>query len=153
MWSVDAAPRGCLGPVVGALGEIFDARPPAETVRSPAWALLGQVWGVRVDTSNVAGCQEGSGRARNRARALLNWFRQGQPWGRCRVMRRALRVMRPAREKKRRRIVLVVVTGSPSPMRVVQRAKLCAMTRYRVRGGLCTASQAALAGKRPDGSG
>ena len=44
------------------------------------------------------GCrQEGSGRARSLARALLNWFCQGQPWGRCRVKRRALRVSRPAR--------------------------------------------------------
>ena len=87
--------------------------------------------------------QEGSGRARNHARALLNWFCQGQPWGRCRVRRRAFRVMRPAREKKRRRRVLVVATGSPRPMRVVQRARLWAMT--------CTANQAPLAGKRPDG--
>jgi len=39
-----------------------------------------------------------------------------------------LRVMRPAREKKRRRRVLVVATGSPRPMRVVQRAGLCAST-------------------------
>ena len=37
----------------------------------------------------------------------------------------------------------MVVKGSPRPMRVVQRARLWAMT--------CTASQAALAGKRPDG--
>ena len=87
--------------------------------------------------------QEGGGRARNRARALLNWFRQGQPCGRGRVRRRALRVMRPAREKKRHRMVLVVAIGSPSPMRVVQRARLWAST--------CTASQAALTGKRPEG--
>ena len=37
----------------------------------------------------------------------------------------------------------MVTTCSPSPMRAVQRAKLWAMT--------CTASQAALAGKRPEG--
>ena len=67
--------------------------------------------------------QEGSGRARSFASAELNWFCQGQLWGRCRVRRRALRVMRPAREKKRRRRVLVVATGSPKPMRVVQRAR------------------------------
>ena len=40
---------------------------------------------------------------------------------------------------------------SPSPMRVVQRARLWAMTPYPVRGRLCTARQAALAGKRPEG--
>ena len=49
---------------------------------------------------------------RNRARASLNWFSQGQRWGRCKVRRRAERVSRPAREKKRRRRVLVVTTGS-----------------------------------------
>ena len=35
---------------------------------------------------------KGSGRARNRARAPLNWDCQGQPRGRCRVRRRALQV-------------------------------------------------------------
>ena len=38
---------------------------------------------------------------------------------------------------------LVVTTGSPRPMRTVQRARLCAIT--------CMASQAALAAKRPEG--
>ena len=36
--------------------------------------------------------QAGNGRARNRARARLNWFSQGQRWGRCKVRRRAERV-------------------------------------------------------------
>ena len=57
--------------------------------------------------------QEGSGRARNRVKALLNWFSQGQYWGRCKVRRRALRVSRPAKAKKRRLRVLVVITVSP----------------------------------------
>ena len=41
-----------------------------------------------------AGCrrQAGRGKARNRARARLNWFSQGQRWGRCKVRRRAERV-------------------------------------------------------------
>ena len=69
--------------------------------------------------------QAGSGRARNRARARLNWFSQGQRWGRCKVRRRAERVSRPAREKKRRRRVLVVTSCSPRPMHVVQRASNC----------------------------
>ena len=69
--------------------------------------------------------QAGSGRDRSRARAPLNWASQGQRWGRCKVRRRAERVSRPAREKKRRRRVLVVSTGSPRPMRVVQRASNC----------------------------
>ena len=59
------------------------------------------------------------------------------------MRRRAERVIRPAREKNRRRRVLVVTTCSPRPVRAVQRARLCAIT--------CIASQAALAAKRPDG--
>ena len=69
--------------------------------------------------------QAGSGRARNRARAPLNWVSQGQRCGRCRVRRRAERVSRPAREKKRRRRVLVVTICSPRPSRAVQRASNC----------------------------
>ena len=72
--------------------------------------------------------QAGDGKARNRARAPLNWASQGQRWGRCKVRRRAERVSRPAREKKRRRRVLVVTTGWPRPMRAVQRARLWAIT-------------------------
>ena len=87
--------------------------------------------------------QEGRGSARNLARAPLNWVSQGQRWGRCKVRRRAERVSLPAMEKKRRRRVLVVTICSPRPMRAVQRARLWAMT--------CTASQAPLAGKRPEG--
>ena len=37
--------------------------------------------------------------ARSRAKARLNWVSQGQRWGRCRVRRRAERVMRPARAR------------------------------------------------------
>ena len=74
------------------------------------------------------GCRQvGSGRARNRARASLNWFSQGQRWGRCKVRRRAELVSRPAIEKKRRRRVLVVTTCWPRPMRAVQRARLWAI--------------------------
>ena len=72
--------------------------------------------------------QAGSGRARNRARARLNWASQGQRFGRCKVRRRAERVSRPAIEKKRRRRVLVVTTCSPRPMRAVRRARLWAIT-------------------------
>ena len=45
----------------------------------------------------------------------------------------------------------MVTTCSPRPMRAVQRARLWAITPYRVRGRLWTASQAALAAKRPEG--
>ena len=87
--------------------------------------------------------QAGSGMARSRARARLNCSSQGQRLGRCRVIRRADRVSRPTREKNRRRRVLVVTICSPRPMRAVQRARLWAIT--------CTASQAPLAAKRPEG--
>ena len=83
------------------------------------------------DGGQRAGCrrQVGNGRARNRARAPLNWVSQGQRWGRCKVRRRAERVNRPAREKKRRRRVLVVTSCSPRPMRAVQRASNCLLPR------------------------
>ena len=55
------------------------------------------------------GCrQAGSGMARSRARARLNCSSQGQRRGRCRVNRRAERVIRPAKAKTRRLRVLVV---------------------------------------------
>ena len=63
--------------------------------------------------------QAGSGMARNRAKARLNWVSQGQRCGRCRVRRCAERVSRPARAKTRRLRVLVVMICSPRPMRAV----------------------------------
>ena len=87
--------------------------------------------------------QAGSGMARSRAKARLNFSAQGQRSGRCRVNRRADRVSRPAREKNRRRRVLVVAIRSPRPIRAVQRARLWAI--------VWTASQAPLAAKRPEG--
>ena len=53
----------------------------------------------------------------SRAKARLNWVSQGQRRGRCKVRRRAERVSRPAREKNRRRRVLVVAIRSPNPRR------------------------------------
>ena len=90
------------------------------------------------DVGSVAdGCrQAGNGTARNRERAQLNWVAQGQRCGRCRVRRRAERVSRPAREKNRRRRVLVVTTCSPKPIRAVQRARLWAITLYRQPGAV-----------------
>ena len=106
--------------------------------RGPGWhefaGKLGQL---------QAGSQAGSGMARSRAMARVNWVSQGQCRGRCRVRRRAERVIRPTRAKNRRLRVLVVAIRSPRPMRAVQRARLCAIT--------CTASQAPLAAKRPEG--
>ena len=68
---------------------------------------------------------------RNRVRAQVNSASQGQRRGKCRVRRRAERVSRPAREKNRRRRVLVVATCSPRPMRAVQRARFVSHNLYR----------------------
>ena len=102
-------------------GEQARGAPRGLTWRELAGTLVGRMAGQR-----QTGCrQAGSGRARSRARASLNWVFQGQCFGRCKVSWRAERVSRPAREKKRRRRVLVVTTCSSSPMRVVQRASNC----------------------------
>ena len=116
----------------------------ARGARGPDWREFAGTFGW-ADGGSVADGrrQAGSGIARSRARARLNWVSQGQRCGRCRVRRRAERVSRPAREKNRRRRVLVVAICSPRPIRAVQRARLWAVT--------CTASQAPLAAKRPDG--
>ena len=90
-----------------------------------------------------AGRQAGNGMACSRAKARLNWVSQGQRRGRCKVRRRAERVIRPTRAKTRRLRVLVITVRSPRPIRAVQRARLCAIT--------WTASQAPLAAKRADG--
>ena len=80
--------------------------------------------GCALGGSVANGCrQAGSGMARSRARARPNFSCHGQLCGRCRVRRRAERVIRPAREKNRRRRVLVVATCSPRAMRAVQRAR------------------------------
>ena len=73
-------------------------------------ARVGDGRSVGGDVGSVADGrrQAGSGMARSRARARLNWVSQGQCWGRCRVRRRAERVIRPTRAKNRRRRVLVV---------------------------------------------
>ena len=80
--------------------------------------------------------QAGSGIACSRARARLNCSSHGRRLGRCRVRRRAERVSRPAREKNRRRRVLVVTICLPGPIRAVQRARLWAITWARQPGGV-----------------
>ena len=55
-----------------------------------------------------AGRQAGNGMACSRAKARLNWGSQGQRRGRCKVRRRAERVIRPTRAKTRRLRVLVI---------------------------------------------
>ena len=91
-----------------------------------------------------AGRQAGNGMACSRAKARLNWVSQGQRRGRCKVRRRAERVIRPTRAKTRRLRVLVMHDPlAHDQSALVQRARLCAIT--------CTASQAPLAAKRPEG--
>ena len=110
-------------------------------MRIPAWH--GRAKPADSLSVGIRRVQEESDRECSRSEAELNWFSQGQTRRRCRVRRRDLRVRRPAREKKRRLRVSAVAIGLPKPMRVVQRARLWAM--------IWTASQAALAWKRPEG--
>ena len=83
----------------------------AGNARGPGWrefaGTLGQL---------QAGRQAGSGMARSRAKARVNWDSQGQRRGRCRVRRRAERVIRPTRAKTRRLRVLVVTVRSLSKL-------------------------------------
>ena len=65
--------------------------------------------------------QAGDGRARNRARARLTGF-PGPVLGKMQSEAARLAGEPSAREKKRRRRVLVVTTCWPRPMRAVQRA-------------------------------
>ena len=110
----------------------------------PGWHESAGIFGCPVGGVGHRRCrQAGNGMARSRAKARLNFSAQGQRSGRCRVNRRAERVSRPAREKNRRRRVLVVAIRSPRPIRAVQRARLWAI--------VWTASQAPLAAKRPEG--
>ena len=91
----------------------------------PGWHESAGIFGCPVGGSVADGAvRPGVGMARSRAKARLNFSAQGQRSGRCRVNRRAERVSRPAREKNRRRRVLVVAIRSPRPIRAVQRARL-----------------------------
>ena len=87
-------------------------------------------WGEIAGTLSQlqAGRQAGNGMACSRAKARLNWVSQGQRRGRCKVRRRAERVIRPTRAKTRRLRVLVITVRSPRPIRAVQRARLCALS-------------------------
>ena len=93
---------------VAVLSEIA-GQDTARGARGPGWREFGGDVGSVADGRR----QAGSGIARSRARARLNWASQGQRWGRCRVRRRAAQVSRPAIEKNRRRRVLVVTICRP----------------------------------------
>ena len=132
-------PAVATGGVAGRDGGIGRSRGHSRTGLARVCGDVGLAGG-----SVAEGCrQAGSGMARSRAKTQLNFSAQGQRSGRCRVNRRAERVIRRTRAKTRHRRVLVVTVRSPGPIHAVQRARLWAIT--------CTASQAALAAKRPDG--
>ena len=109
---------------------------------SAGWRELAGTLGWPVDGSVADGRrQAGSGTACSRARARLNCSSQGQRRGRCRVNRRAERVSRPAMAKNRRRRVLVLTICSP------RKSRASSGRGYAPS----SASQAALAAKRPEG--
>ena len=47
--------RGILTACGSGAGSDFQCRPKAESVKGPAWGLIGQAWGVIVDRSNAEG--------------------------------------------------------------------------------------------------
>ena len=95
-----------------ALSGSCDAR-DGERIRSrglsrPGWREIAGTLGQL-----QAGRQAGNGMACSRAKARLNWVSQGQRRGRCKVRRRAERVIRPTRAKTRRLRVLVITVPRP----------------------------------------
>ena len=134
----DGHARGMLTACGRALGAIFSA----DCRRRPSGAQPGAVgpesWVMwwRGQTPRAWSRREWEGAQPRQSSAELGL--PGPALGRMQGGRRAVRVRRPAKEKKRRLRVLVVATGLPRPMRVVQRARLWAMT--------WTASPAGLAG-------
>ena len=121
----------------------------ARDTLGPGWREFAGRLGSLVDGSGAVR-QEMAGLATER-RARLNWVSQGQCWGRCKVRRRALRVSRPAREKEASSEGLGGYNpAGPRPMRAVPAGPGYGPSpRIEYGAGLWTASQAALAAKRP----
>ena len=99
---------GSLWPSAGAAMRGMAREYAAGNARGPGWREFAGTLG-----QSQAGRQAGSGMARSRAKARVNWDSQGQRRGRCRVRRRAERVIRPTRAKTRRLRVLVVTVVRP----------------------------------------
>ena len=94
---------GSLWPSAGAAMRGMAREYAAGNARGPGWREFAGTFGCAVGSSvSRLRRQAGSGMARSRAKARVNWDSQGQRGGRCRVRRRAERVIRPAREKTRR---------------------------------------------------
>ena len=83
---------------------------PARSTRGPDLARVGGV-------ESVADGRSGRERQRAAARARLNWFSQGQPWGTCKTARAG----EPSGQGKKRRLRVPA-----RPMRAVQRATIIA---------------------------
>ena len=125
------ADLGQAGPVAACDGGVAVLMEGPEAAGSVGWPIRhelgrplngwrGRVWWWRSCQWAPSGW-EWNGSQPSRAR--LTFSSHGQCWVRCRVRRRAERVSRPAREKNRRRRVLVVTICSPQPIRAVQRAR------------------------------
>ena len=109
----------------------------------PGWRESAGIFGCPVGGSpTVPSGREWNGSQPGQGAAELSQPKASDPED-AGSIRRAERVSRPAREKNRRRRVLVVAIRSPRPIRAVQRARLWAI--------VWTASQAPLAAKRPEG--
>ena len=100
-------------------------------------------WVVRWTGRRGGRGQEGSGKAAQAGQGEVELASPGPVLGQMQDEAACLAGSSPAREKQCLRRALVVASCFPRPTRVVQRAKLWAIT--------CMASQAALAGKRPEG--
>ena len=97
------------GDFVTVCGMLRSGRDSGERIRSKR-TLADRDWREIAGTLSQlqAGRQAGNGMACSRAKARLNWVSQGQRRGRCKVRRRAERVIRPTRAKTRRLRVLVI---------------------------------------------
>ena len=135
--------RGMLKSRGGGVGRDFWHRPPAVTVRDPAWGLTDQALGVIVDRSkSEGGVRKGAaGHAIGRGAAELVF--PGPALGEMQSETACFAGDASGQREEAPSGVLVVATGSPRPMRAIQRARLWAVT--------CTASQAALTGKWSEG--
>ena len=122
------AVAGAFGGADGDLQWLWRARWRDRTRQEALADRTGASWrGRSVGRRRVSGGRAPSGWEWNGSQpdqGAAELLPHGQRSGRCRVNLRAERVSRPAREKNRRRRVLVVTICSPRPIRAVQRGGL-----------------------------
>ena len=107
---------------------------------------VGGVWGLAALRRALWAAQMSWGRLRIRCRAVVKVFCHGQLSGRRSLWRPLWLTRRPGTVRSRLAMVAATVSwrvGWARPRRAVQRARLCASTQQ--------ASQAPLAGNRPEG--